>query len=241
MKEPTRDGHTHECRAFSTTTRLAKYEHSLAVSAKLLDVVPHPMESESEVKHSGIARMFETVPEFGQIEEAKRIEPVIQRYDDHIAAPAKVEAIVERVICRAAAVCAAVNVYHDRSVPAIAKAGCPDVEVQAVFTHWPLFRRKVIAGIEPSLAGELRGSGAKRIGFANFDPGYGRKWGHESAGRGICPVRDAFEDINAIFERASYSTRCDTQIRRGSLRAADALPECSAHASASGNQRGCLQ
>ena len=67
-----------------------------------------------------------------EIEVAEEIEAVVEGDDDDVSAFGEADAIVDRTVAAAGGVGPAVDVDEDRTVFAVAEAGSPDVEVEAV-------------------------------------------------------------------------------------------------------------
>jgi len=132
---------------------------------------------------------------------------MIQRDENDIAPVAEVHTVVERVVSRAAAVGAAVNVNHHRPLAAIAQAWGPDIEIEAVFADRAKFRRKMVTDVAAAVPGGLRRSGPKASRLANTRPGCGRRWGHKPAQRRIGPVWNAFEDVNSAVYVSAHTSR----------------------------------
>ena len=103
------------------------------IAAELGDVVAHPAQREHEVEHAGVARVgVFRAGQFGEVQEAETIEPVVHRDDHDVAAPAQAHAVVEVAVDRAVVVGAAVKVHQHRAVAVVAQPRRPDIEVQAV-------------------------------------------------------------------------------------------------------------
>src|SRR3954465_4592522 len=112
--------------------------------------------------------------------------------DDHyIAALAEPRAVIERAGAGAVRVRTAVYVEHDRALRAIAKSGRPDVQEQAVFADGLGF------------LATLRRGGAVLRGIERLLPGLRCDGGHEAPKRGVGPITDALERMDAVVDGAT--------------------------------------
>src|SRR5512135_689860 len=96
------------------------------------------------------------------------------------------------------------NVDHHRTLAAVAQSGGPNVQVQAVFAHRALLRRKMISatGAKAAVRAWLWSARSEIGGFANAFPRGRRYRSHESPPRGVGTVGNALEREDAVLNGA---------------------------------------
>jgi hypothetical protein len=97
-----------------------------------------------------------------------------------------------------------VDVDEDRTLAIVVDAGCPDVEVKAVFgvERVRLVERSE-GGAAFAVVDGLRGLWAERVSVTNACPRGWRCGRGEASGRGVGTVGDAFEDVDVLIEDAA--------------------------------------
>src|SRR3546814_15848421 len=84
--QPPGSGHRHQRRDLGAAARLAEKGDIAGIAAEGRDVPPHPLEREDQIELPRIAAVRETRIEPREIEIAERVQPVVDRDHDDIAA-----------------------------------------------------------------------------------------------------------------------------------------------------------
>ena len=128
---------------------------------------------------------------------------MVEGDDYDVSAFGETDSIVDGAVAAAAGVGSAVDVDQHGTALAVAEAGGPDVEVEAVFAVGGVF---FVEGREGGAAGAgvdgLRGLGAEGEGVSYAGPGDGFGGGLESGFGGVVAVGDALEDVDSTVEIA---------------------------------------
>jgi len=131
---------------------------------------------------------------------------VVEGDDYRVAATGETDTVVDGAIGGAGGVGSAVDVDEDRTLAIVVDAGCPDVEVKAVFgvdgvrlVEWSE------GGAAFAIVNWLRRLRAKGESVADTGPWLGRSGGGEASGRGVGAVGDALEDEDALIGEAAYT------------------------------------
>ena len=125
---------------------------------------------------------------------------MVESDDDGVAATGETEAVVDGAVGGAGGVGSAVDVDEDGALALVVDAGCPDVDVEAVFgvDGMRLFERSE-GGAAFAIVNWLRRLRAKRESVSDAGPWLGRCGRREASGGGVGTVGDAFEDVDALI------------------------------------------
>src|SRR5262245_40031488 len=112
---------------------------------------------------------------------------------------------------------------HHRTLAPVIDAASPDVEVETVFAGVASVRRpedgEELALLLAAGAVRLRGVMAEFKGVAHSGPRFGRFWRHEAIrAAGRRPVRNPFEDVQAILFPPTRLARLDRHYRGHAVR-----------------------
>src|ERR1700761_2782433 len=132
--EETRCGwHSHQRRHLRSAARLAIDHHPVRIAAEVLDVLTHPSQSRDQVRHAYIRRVLVCRSAYsGHIQEAQHVQSMIYRNLNYVMVPGHLGPIMRRqLIGGAKAETTAMQVHHDRTLPAQARR--PDIQLQHVF------------------------------------------------------------------------------------------------------------
>ena len=124
---------------FHAAARLAEQSDILRVSAEVCDIVMNPLKGSNHVRVACVAGVFILVAERGEVHVAQDIQTMVQGNDDHITKSAQRVAVICLLFNRRTGKeSAAMQPDHDRLFGGGVNRLGPDVEVLAVFIHWPV-------------------------------------------------------------------------------------------------------
>ena len=152
VEQPARGGRREQRSHAHAARGLAEDRHVPGVAAERGDVLAHPFERADLVAQAEV-RVDAARAQLGVVQEAERAEPVVDRHDDHVAAPREPRAVVEEGRARAHHERAAVDPDHHRAALRVGR-GRPDVEREAVL-RLAIGRHADQAAHEPHLRHEL--------------------------------------------------------------------------------------
>ncbi len=133
VEQAARRRHRQQDADLPAAARLAEDRDIAGIAAERLDIVAHPFERGDEVEHPGIAGMrVALAADIGEVQKAEDVEAMVDADHDDIAAPRQVGAVGHRAVARAVGEGAAMQPDHDRPLRAVADAGRPDVQRQAI-------------------------------------------------------------------------------------------------------------
>ena len=132
MEQALAGRHRHHGRDLSAAAGLAEDRHVARVAAELADIVAHPFERRDEIEHAGVGSVRKLRQQLAEIKEAERIQPMVNRHHDHVAAPRQPRAVEHAAGAGEGGEIAAVEPDHHRALAAVAQAGRPDVQSETV-------------------------------------------------------------------------------------------------------------
>jgi hypothetical protein len=188
---------------------LAEDEDAGWVSAEGGDVVADPLEGEDEIELTDVAGVAEEITEggrgeFGEIEVAEEVETVVEGDDDGVAAAGETEAVVDGAVGGAGGVGTAVYVDEDGTLAIVVDAGCPDVEVEAIFrVDGTRLVERSEGGAAFAVVNGLWSLRAVGEGVTDACPGGWRCGRAEASDGGIGAVGDPFEGFDALIGDAA--------------------------------------
>src|SRR6185312_4811781 len=111
MKQALRSWRREHGRRLRTAARLTEDHHVVRIAAEVLDVVAHPFERRGEIHDSRSAGAGELGrrAQIGEMQIAKRGEPMIHGDDDNVAEARKLRAVEAERVARAGSESAAVE------------------------------------------------------------------------------------------------------------------------------------
>ncbi|MNM77606.1 hypothetical protein D3C81_894660 [compost metagenome] len=121
VEQSLRCRHGHQRGDLRATTGLAKYGDVVGIAAEFDRVLTYPVQRLDQIELADIAGIGQCLAaELGQIQVAEQVEAMVDGDDHHVAAPAQVAAVIQRVAARAVVVGAAVDIEQDRPLGAVA-------------------------------------------------------------------------------------------------------------------------
>ena len=97
-----RHGHAQEARHLGTAATLTKHRHAVGITAKVCNIFFHPAQGSYDIYVSYVAGVSVFLTVVREIGVPERIEPMVDRHDDHISFGSKVVSVVARMILPAA-------------------------------------------------------------------------------------------------------------------------------------------
>ena len=132
MKQALGRRHCQQRAYFSRTARLAEDRDIVWIASEVGDIVAHPFQGCHHVQHAYVAGIGELCStDFGKIQKAERVEPVIHGHRHNVVLARHIRAVVHGVTAVAAGKSAAVQPNHHGPLVSV-QAVSPDVQMKAV-------------------------------------------------------------------------------------------------------------
>ncbi len=211
VEKPFGRGHCQQRLYLAPAAGLAKDGHRVWITSKLRDIRTHPFQRLNDVQHAGVARVRKVPAEFAQIRKAQNIETMIDGYDDHVAAPREISAVIIRRRSRTGSKASPVTPEHYRAFGATVASrphgGRPHVEHQAIFTlGWQVLARDCQGACRTRRSGWVPLGSAMSVfeSIANVAPVSGFRRRHEAIrASGARSVRNSFERLDSAVVYAA--------------------------------------
>ena len=206
MKQSCRRGHAHQAGDFGAAARLPIDHHGAWIAAEIGDVVADPAQRSDQVGHPYIGGIgIVRAADLGHVEEAQRVETVIDGHLHNIVVPRQLRAFMRgQLIGRAEAEATTMKIDHHR--PLAAEAGGPDVQLEHVLAHITVVPIEQERGLDPLIVMQsLRTVSAIDQSRIFVVPGLRRLGRQPAAGAaGVLAVRHALESEDAAIEKAAH-------------------------------------